>query len=449
MHRKHKSFLCVLCFFVAIFLFFSPSFENYFVADDFHFLGRITLANAGSYLTESWGYGNEYRPVLAFSYALDAAISGTNPVGYHVTNTLLHIANALLIGSLALSAGAGAAVAVIAASIFVLNPVTHESVLWISGRPVLLGSFFILTSCYFFVRATLSKKNQFQSWIAAYAAFILGLGSYELAIATPLLALLVCRVAAPDTAYRRHVLMFVMIGTLYLLLWNWLFDFRVTRFPIETSPLAAMRSFVAAFAHSLHGSLRLRLVGLYVLLFAVIVRHRSGRGLFLAAFLWFLCAYLPFFLVRGYADRFAYLASGAAAVLIAAGFYELTKLSRYLGLPVALFLSGYFIIGMQNRITAWKEAGEMARSIPQQIKQTVPTFPKENLLVLLNVPQVHKRAYVYFSGLDRALQMQYPGEQIKFSTTLRPWADESSVILEYSSGQMIRREFNEVRQRYD
>ena len=98
----------------------------------------------------------------------------------------------------------------------------------------------------------------------------------------------------------------------------------------------------------------------------------------------------------------------------------------------------------------WKEAGEIAQTIPQEIKSYLPAFPAEDqLLVLLNLPLVHKQAYVYISGLDRALQLEFPNAHIKFTEQLRPWANEESVILEYVDGHMVRREFKDVRDRYD
>src|SRR4026209_593820 len=81
-------------------LFFARSFSNYFVCDDFQFLERVNFSNAGEYLTKSWGYGNEYRPFLPYTYALDAYFSGSNPLGYHITSTLLHTANSLLVAAL-------------------------------------------------------------------------------------------------------------------------------------------------------------------------------------------------------------------------------------------------------------------------------------------------------------------------------------------------------------
>src|SRR5215813_7375929 len=72
----------VILFSMFALLFFARSFTNYFVSDDYQFLGRISFAGARLYLGQSWGYGNEYRPLLAYSYALDSLLSGTNPIGY-------------------------------------------------------------------------------------------------------------------------------------------------------------------------------------------------------------------------------------------------------------------------------------------------------------------------------------------------------------------------------
>src|SRR5215510_10923288 len=86
-------------------LFFARSFSSYFVCDDFQFLDRINFSNAAEYLTKSWGYGNEYRPFLPYTYAWDAYFSGANPVGYHLTNTLLHTASSVIIAGLAVLLG--------------------------------------------------------------------------------------------------------------------------------------------------------------------------------------------------------------------------------------------------------------------------------------------------------------------------------------------------------
>src|SRR5512146_670464 len=93
-----RSYGLAAAFFIFSFLFFLPSYGNYFVSDDYEFVGRINISEAGRYFTRSWGYGNEYRPVAVYSYALNEAAGAAGPAGYHIANTALHTLAALLVG---------------------------------------------------------------------------------------------------------------------------------------------------------------------------------------------------------------------------------------------------------------------------------------------------------------------------------------------------------------
>lgn len=77
--------------------FYGRSWGSYFVCDDYEFLGRINFHTAAAYWGKSWAYGDEYRPLRPYSHAVDAALSGENPVGYHITNTLTHLGSAYLL----------------------------------------------------------------------------------------------------------------------------------------------------------------------------------------------------------------------------------------------------------------------------------------------------------------------------------------------------------------
>lgn len=297
-------------------LFFFRSFTNYFVADDFFFLGRIDFSIARSYFFQSWGYGNEYRPVVAYSYALNALISGNSPIGCHATNTLIHLANATWVGLLVTVLGGSVRLSRLVTSIFLLNPVTHESVLWISGRPVVLGTFFILGSCYCFARAWLLQRNTVLFLACGYASFILGLATYESAIVTPLLVVLACGISGISIhRCRTHLIVLFSLAGLYALLWNLLFHFKITRFPVTNSIADALTNLAHPLSHSFPGSGRWPVMLAYGVIIVQVLRRRSWRVL-LVSFVWFLAAYLPFFLVQGYADRFGYLASSATAAIL-------------------------------------------------------------------------------------------------------------------------------------
>ena len=243
---------------------------------------------------------------------------------------------------------------------------------------------------------------------------------------------------------RGHLLALMLIAVTYALFWNWFFDFRFTRIKIEHSMLAIIANFGQAVTHSLHGGLRIAVLPFYLGLLGWFCRTRRGRMILFGALVWFMISYPPYFAVKGYADRFAYLASASTAVLLAIAIREITNNSRRMQTAaIALFVC-YLGMGMQNRITAWKEAGQIAKYIPSEVKRQLPVFPLDSEVVLLNIPAMHKRSSVFLTGLDRALEREYPGTNIHFSTAVDPSTSDSATIFEYTQGRIVRRRRSEV-----
>lgn len=72
---------------------------------------------------------------------------------------------------------------------------------------------------------------------------------------------------------------------------------------------------------------------------------------------WFGLAYLPFFIVHGFAYRFAYASSASVAVVLSGAVWAVYQQSRQIGIAVLLGLVCFYAVGMQKRITIWKQAG--------------------------------------------------------------------------------------------
>jgi hypothetical protein len=138
------------------------------------------------------------RPLTNLSYAIDYAGWGLNPVGYHLTNLLLHVANVLLLFALVRGlaadalkgdrlrfAGAPVLLAFATASLFAVHPVLTEGVGYVSSRAELLAGVFVFTSFVCLRRALASLSM----WWAAtgFGAFLLALGAKEIAVAVPLI----------------------------------------------------------------------------------------------------------------------------------------------------------------------------------------------------------------------------------------------------------------------
>ncbi len=141
-----------------------------------------------------WDSG--YRPVRTLTYALNYAVSGENPFSYHLVNVLLHGANVLLLFHLVWLLSASNLAAGVAAALFAAHPVQTAAVAYVSGRKDLLAAFFVLAATSLFL--TLRKGTRYRVAVAVGSglAFLLALGSKEVAIVFPALLLAVDSVLA-------------------------------------------------------------------------------------------------------------------------------------------------------------------------------------------------------------------------------------------------------------
>ena len=93
-----------------------------------------------------------YRPILLVSYILDYQIWKLNPLGYHLTNILLHCLTAMLVFLLINSLIQNQILALLSSLIFALHPIQVESVAWIAGRNDILVGLFIAMTMYFYIQ---------------------------------------------------------------------------------------------------------------------------------------------------------------------------------------------------------------------------------------------------------------------------------------------------------
>jgi hypothetical protein len=155
-----------------------------------HLRWMATTRHAGHYIPLSW-----------LTLAVDFELSGMDPRGYHRTNLLLHLANALLFGALAwrllglpASGAAGEAPpaapralgAFAAAALFAVHPLRVESVAWITERrDVLCGLFVLLTVHAYLSAAESGGPRRSRALAGALLAFAAALLSKGIALVLP------------------------------------------------------------------------------------------------------------------------------------------------------------------------------------------------------------------------------------------------------------------------
>jgi len=135
---------------VAVLLAYFPSISGGFLFDDNLLLTNNKLIKASDGLYRIWFTTEalDYWPVTNTTLWFEWRLWGMNSTGYHVTNLILHVVEALLIWIILRKLSIPGAFP--AAMIFAVHPVNVESVAWIAQRKNMMAMLFFLLSilCY-------------------------------------------------------------------------------------------------------------------------------------------------------------------------------------------------------------------------------------------------------------------------------------------------------------
>jgi Tfp pilus assembly protein PilF len=194
---------------------FLPALKAGFVNwdDEVNFLANPNYRGLGAtqlqWMFTDFLMGN-YIPFTWMTFGLDYVVWGMNPTGYHLTNILLHTANAVLFYFIALhllrlsvpacpADGSSAPIlgSAFAALLFAVHPLRAESVAWITERRDVLSGFFCLAAvlaylqyCGIHDRQT-GRARKAPGWYwASLSFFALALLSKSMVMTLPAILLL-------------------------------------------------------------------------------------------------------------------------------------------------------------------------------------------------------------------------------------------------------------------
>src|SRR3989339_1461233 len=202
--------------------------DNYFIRD---------WGNFPAFFTDDYfKYSGEvtYRPVVTFSYFTDYFLWHLNPVGFHLTNILLHTANVVLVYLLVSAVSRSRTTAFLTSILFALHPILTEAVNGISYREDLLTTTFFLSSILLFVQSAIvrlsahDKVRNPQSKICNYLyplslfSYLLALCSKEMAITLPLIVFLLDWLLGDKSRIKKNTIKyyigFILVSGFYLFL---------------------------------------------------------------------------------------------------------------------------------------------------------------------------------------------------------------------------------------
>jgi protein O-mannosyl-transferase len=134
-----------------------------------------------------------FRPVTTLTYWLNYSVfgNGEDPFGYHAVNLLLHWANAVLAFSLIRAVTRRPWIALAAAAVFAVHPLTVEAVTNVVGRADLLAGMSVVGGLLLYLRFLESDGRRSAAWLAGLgASYLAGVFCKESAVVLPGIMLL-------------------------------------------------------------------------------------------------------------------------------------------------------------------------------------------------------------------------------------------------------------------
>ena len=353
-----------------------------------------------------------YIPLTFISYQINYAIGGLEPLGYHLGNLLLHIANVgfvyaisrrLMEAASASRSGrsrSSATTGALAALIFAVHPLHTEAVVWAAARKDVLSAFFFLLTvlCYLRSKEEINAKSKELRWYwISLSMFLLALLSKVSVITWPVLMVLMDwsrgefvktpQVRTPAADALKRAVPFLILSLIFGIIAlggkiantgfayeKFLIGCRAVTlllqkflWPIHLSALYPFTKPVSFFTPELGFSV------LFVFLVSVTVLFlawRRGVKLPLFAWAWFLLLLVPSFsnITKGHnelldiyvtSDRYAYLPS--IGLLFVAG-WLVTKLAERLPkivYPLFFFILCVFSVLSYRQSLFWKDTSTL------------------------------------------------------------------------------------------
>jgi hypothetical protein len=181
---------------------YANALHNPFVYDDYHtVIDNPSIRSVTNLRAVFWH--DVTRPVVNFSYAVDRALWGPPPFGFHLASVLFHALNVVLLFSLARRVRLDVVPAFAAAALLAVHPMMSEAVGYVSGRSEVLCATFLLLAMLCAERWLHGPAERRGRWLAAMlAAWVAALATKETAAMFPFVLVLYDRLdGLSDTTF--------------------------------------------------------------------------------------------------------------------------------------------------------------------------------------------------------------------------------------------------------
>lgn len=203
---KVKLYIYYILIGIAAFIVYANALANDFVFDDESVVlgdkSITTLSNIPSYFTGQEGFhkviGRYFRPVVSTTYAVDYALYGLKPFGFHLTNVIIHVFNSLLFFYFLLLVFKKEKynlkfyypVLFFAGLIFAVHTIHTEAVSWVSGRTDSLSFTFYIAAFIYYIKYSEAEDKKTLNLVLLCLFYLLSFLSKEMAVTLPVAIIL-------------------------------------------------------------------------------------------------------------------------------------------------------------------------------------------------------------------------------------------------------------------
>ena len=182
-------YLLALC--LAVVVPYFPAMQAGFVWDDRIFLEAEAVRDVSG-IWQIWfspsviENESHYWPLVYTTFWLEHKLWGFEPLGFHLVNIALHLANTLLVWSLMVRLAVPGAWLI--AAVFAVHPLHAESVAWVMERKDLLSTLFYLVAFWTYINC--SKTRRSGIYLASLVLFGAGMLCKSIVVTLPAVLLL-------------------------------------------------------------------------------------------------------------------------------------------------------------------------------------------------------------------------------------------------------------------
>jgi len=365
-----------------------------------------------------------FRPVAFVSFYLDYRIYGFDPVGFHLTNIVIHSLNTVFLFYFLSRLSKDVLGSFMGSLFFGLYPANVEPLAWVVGRFDSLAGFWLLVSLLLF---TGSQKNGTKSNVYIFfssLAFLLSLFSKETALSAIFIfiPLTVMLRNGDGGTNRRWLLSQLAALILFLAVRLWMFG-NVAGDTFSTRQGLSERMDMVTLLNYLWSDLRIMLTPFNresnnfseamfywisgPLIIAAVYNSVRGQSsklyyLLILGVVWIIGFLLPSLPLEDIREdlgnaRFLYIPSMGLAMIMCLALVNKAKYVRYPLLAILVVLVAMNTTALRNNISVYLEASEIAKFNRIVVNEVIVCNDKLNentQLVIVNMPVLYKGAHL-------------------------------------------------------